>query len=73
MFRVGVRTAPSVITSMSQGSSNPASPSRPVLAPELQETITLVSPVFSLRSVRLSRGAQHRGREKTKCGAPCTN
>ena len=33
---------------MSQGSSNPASPSRPVLASEQQETITPVSHVFGL-------------------------
>ena len=36
---------------MSQGSSNPASPSRPVLASEQQETITPVSHVFSLSEV----------------------
>ena len=36
---------------MSQGSSNPASPSRPVLALEQQETITPVSHVFSLSEV----------------------
>ena len=39
---------------MSQGSSNPASPSRPVLASEQQETITLVSHVFSLSEVSAS-------------------
>ena len=39
---------------MSQGSSNPASPSRPVLASEQQETITLVSRVFSLSEVSAS-------------------
>ena len=49
-----MRTAPSVITSMSQGSSNPTSPSRPVPAPELQETITPVSHVFSLSEVSAS-------------------
>ena len=54
MFRVGVRTAPSVITSMSQGSSSPASPSRPVPASELQETVTPVSHVFSLSGVTAS-------------------
>ena len=54
MFRVGVRTAPSVIISMSQGSSNPASPSRPVPASEQQETITLVSHVFGLSEVSAS-------------------
>ena len=54
MFRVGVRTAPSVIISMSQGSSNPALPSRPVLASEPQETITPVSHVFSLSEVSTS-------------------
>ena len=49
-----MRTAPSVITSMSQGSSNPASPSRPVPASEQQETITLVSHVFGLLEVSAS-------------------
>ena len=39
---------------MSQGSSNPASPSRPVLASEQQETITPVSHVFSLSEVSAS-------------------
>ena len=39
---------------MSQGNSNPASPSRPVLASEQQETITLVSHVFSLSEVSAS-------------------
>ena len=39
---------------MSQGSSNPASPSRPVPASEQQETITPVSPVFSLSEVSAS-------------------
>ena len=46
-----MRTAPSVITSMSQGSSSPTSPFRPVLAFELQETITPVSHVFGLSEV----------------------
>ena len=36
---------------MSQGSSNPASPSRPVPPSEQQETITLVSYVFGLSEV----------------------
>ena len=54
MLRVGVRTAPSVIVSMSQGSSSPASPSRPVLASEQQETVVLVSHVFSLSEVSAS-------------------
>ena len=54
MFRVGVRTAPSVITSMSQGSSSPASPSRPVLASEPQETISPVSHVCGLLEVSAS-------------------
>ena len=36
---------------MSQGSSNPASPSRPVLASDQQETITPVSHVFGLSEV----------------------
>ena len=49
-----MRTAPSVITSMSQGSSNLTSPSRPVPAPEPQETITLVSHVFGLSEVSTS-------------------
>ena len=39
---------------MSQGSSNPASPSRPVLASEQQETITPVSHVFGLSEVSVS-------------------
>ena len=39
---------------MSQGSSNPASPSRPVPASEQQETITPVSHVFSLSEVSAS-------------------
>ena len=39
---------------MSQGSSNPASPSRPVLASEQQETITPVSHVFGLSEVSAS-------------------
>ena len=39
---------------MSQGSSNPASPSRPVLASELQEIITPVSHVFGLSEVSAS-------------------
>ena len=39
---------------MSQGSSNPASPSRPVLASEQQETITPVSHVFGLLEVSTS-------------------
>ena len=42
---------------MSQGSSNPASPSRPVLASEQQETITLVSHVFGLLEVSASHEA----------------
>ena len=49
-----MRTAPSVIISMSQGSSNPASPSRPVPASEQQETITPVSHVFGLLEVSAS-------------------
>ena len=39
---------------MSQGSSNPASPSRPVMASEQQETLTLVSHVCSLSEVSAS-------------------
>ena len=39
---------------MFQGSSNPASPSRPVPASELQETITPVSHVFGLSEVSAS-------------------
>ena len=39
---------------MSQGSSNPASPSRPVLASEQQETITPISHVFGLSEVSAS-------------------
>ena len=43
-----------MITSMSQGSSSPTSPSRPVLASEKQETITSVSHVFGLSEVSTS-------------------
>ena len=39
---------------MSKGSNNPASPSRPVLASEQQETITPVSHVFGLSEVSAS-------------------
>ena len=39
---------------MSQGSSNPASPFRPVLASEQQETVTLFSHVFGLSEVSAS-------------------
>ena len=39
---------------MSQGSSNPASPSRPVPASDQQETVTLVSHVFGLSEVSAS-------------------
>ena len=39
---------------MSQGSSSPTSPSRPVPASELQETVTLVSHVFGLSEVSTS-------------------
>ena len=39
---------------MSQGSSNPASPSRPALASDLQETVTPASHVFSLSEVSAS-------------------
>ena len=39
---------------MSQGSSNPASPPRPALASDQQETITLVSHVFGLSEVSAS-------------------
>ena len=39
---------------MSQGSSNPASPSRPVMASEQQETLTQVSHVFGLSEVSAS-------------------
>ena len=39
---------------MSQGSSNPTSPSRPVPASEQQETLTLVSHVFGLSEVSTS-------------------
>ena len=46
-----MRTAPSTIISMSQGSNNPTSPSRPVLASEQQETITPVSHVLGLSEV----------------------
>ena len=49
-----MRTTPVAIHSMSQGSSSPTSPSRPVLASELQETVTPVSHVFSLSEVSAS-------------------
>ena len=49
-----MRTAPSVITSMSQGSSSPTSPSRPALASEMQETVTPVSHIFGLSEVSAS-------------------
>ena len=39
---------------MSQGSSNPASPSRPVMASELQETLTTESHTFGLSKVSAS-------------------
>ena len=39
---------------MSQGSSNPTSPSRPVMASEQQETLTPVSHVFGLSEVSAS-------------------
>ena len=39
---------------MSQGSSNPASPSRPILASDQQKTITPVSHVFGLSEVSTS-------------------
>ena len=39
---------------MSQGSSNPASPSRPALASDPQETVTPVSHVFGLSEVSAS-------------------
>ena len=39
---------------MSQGSSNPASPSRPVMASEQQETLTPVSHIFGLSEVSAS-------------------
>ena len=49
-----MRTAPSAIISMSQESSNPTSPSRPVPASEQQETITVVSYVLGLSEVSAS-------------------
>ena len=49
-----MRTAPSVIISMSQGSSSPTSPFRPALASEPQETATLASHVFGLLEVSTS-------------------
>ena len=49
-----MRTAPPVIVSMSQRSSSPASPSRPVLALEQQETVVPVSHVFGLSEVSTS-------------------
>ena len=54
MLRVAVRTAQLVILSMSQGSSSPTSPSRPVLALEQQETVVPVSHVFGLSEVSTS-------------------
>ena len=49
-----MRTAPLVIVSMSQGSSSPSSPSRPVPASEQQETVVPVSHVFGLSEVSAS-------------------
>ena len=49
-----MRTAPLVIVSMSQGSSSPASPSRPVPASEAQETVVPVSDVIGLSEVSAS-------------------
>ena len=49
---------------MSQGSSNPASPSRPLPASEQQETITLVSHVFGLLEVSASLEALNNEVEK---------
>ena len=49
---------------MSQGSSNPASPSRPVPAFEQQETITPVSHVFGLSEVSASLEALNKEVEK---------
>ena len=49
-----MRTAPFYNHNMSQGSSNPASPSRPVPASDPQETVTLVSHVFGLSEVSAS-------------------
>ena len=49
-----MRTVPLVIVCMSKGSSSPASPSRPVLASEQEETVVLVSHVFGLTEVSVS-------------------
>ena len=49
---------------MSQGSSSPASPSRPVLASEQQETVVLVSHVFGLSEVSTSFEALNTDVEK---------
>ena len=49
-----MRTAPLVIVSMSQGSSSPASPSRPVPALEPQETVVPVSHAIGLLKVSAS-------------------
>ena len=49
-----MRTAPLVIVSMSQRSSSPTSPSRPVPASEQQETVVPVSHVFGLSEVSAS-------------------
>ena len=49
-----MRTAPLVIVSMSQGSSSPASPFRPVPASEPQETVVPVSHVIGLSEVSAS-------------------
>ena len=50
---------------MSQGSSNPASPSRPVPASEQQETVTPVSHVFGLLEVSASLEALNIERKPT--------
>ena len=49
---------------MSQGSSNPASPSRPAPASEQQETVTLVSHIFGLSEVSASLEALNIEAEK---------
>ena len=46
---------------MSQGSSNPASPSRPALASDPQETVTPVSHVFGLSVNGCHHEAAHQG------------
>ena len=56
---------------MSQGSSNPASPSRPVPASEQQETVTPVSHVFGLSEVSASLEVLNNEVERKPTGVHC--